>query len=278
MKLTPGLLLISRTFIKRKLGLDYFEDETYIDGVNPAITIIPFLKYLNILDSSNNIKGFDEGTPNEKILQKILFIYILKRDKDADESFRWMTRAYKGIGFIRERLDDNMNACLRQANLYNEDSQLMEEWWDKIYAYSREKTQNSLQEIGREGEKLSFLYEFERLGIKPKKEYIQNTSAGYDLLSIHSHNSQENLMIEIKSSSSSINKAEAFISRNELNMATKHSNYIFHFWLLKEKKLAVLDRELVIATAPKNKNEGKWENFKVPFITFKNNFREVSFN
>ena len=278
MKLTPGLLLSSRAFIKRKLALDYFDDETYIEGINPTIDIIPFLKYLNLLDENNYVKEFDTEISDEKILQRILFIYILKRDKDEDEDFRWMTRAYKGIDFIKDRLDDNMNACLRQANLYNDDSELMEEWWDQIYAYSREKTQESFQETGREGEKLSFLYELQRVGKKPRKEYIQNTSAGFDLLSIHSHNSNEKLMIETKSSISSIIQAEAFITRNELDMAIEHSNYIFHFWLLREKKLAVLDRELVIATAPKNENEGRWEKFKVPFATFQNNFKEVSFN
>jgi hypothetical protein len=278
LKLTPGLLLVSRAYIKRKLDLDYFDDETYIEGINPTKEIIPFLKYLNLLDSNNNIQEFNLETQDEKILQRILFIYITKRDKDEDEDFRWMTRAYKGINFIKDRLDDNMNACLRQANLYNDDSELMEEWWDQVYTYSREKTQESYQETGREGEKLSFLYEFQRVGKKPRKEYIQNTSAGFDLLSIHSHNSNEKLMIETKSSISSINQAEAFVTRNELDMAIEHSNYIFHFWLIREKKLAVLDRKSVIATAPKNENEGRWEKFRVPFATFKNNFKEVSLN
>lgn len=278
MRLSPGLLLITRAFIKRKLALDYFEDETNIEGISPTAKIIPFLKYLNLLDENNHIQEFNSEVSDEKILQRILFIYILKKDEDEDEDFRWMTRAYKGIDFIKDRLDDNMNACLRQANLYNDDSELMEEWWDQIYAYSREKTQESHQETGREGEKLSFLYEFQRVGKKPRKEYIQNTSAGFDLLSIHSHNSMEKLMIETKSSVSSINKAEAFITRNELDMAIEHSNYVFHFWLLKEKKLAILDRESVIMTAPKNENEGRWEKFKVPFITFVDQFKEISFN
>tara|TARA_B110000977_G_C11088810_1_gene495907 strand:- start:628 stop:1464 length:837 start_codon:yes stop_codon:yes gene_type:complete len=278
LKLNPGLLLISREFIKRKLVLDYFDDATNIAGINPIIEIIPFLKYLNILDSNNYIHEFHQEDSDEKILQKILYLYILKRDQDLDSDFRWLTRAYKGINFIRERVDDNMNACFRQANLYNDDSELMEEWWDNIYAYSRKKTQEFHQETGREGEKLSFLYELQRVGIKPRKEYIQNTSAGYDLLSIHSHNSIEKLMIETKSSTSSINQAEAFITRNELDMAIEHSNYIFHFWLLREKKLAILDRELLITTAPKNINEGEWEKFKVPFITFVDHFKEVSFN
>lgn len=278
MKLNPGLLLITREFIRRKLVLDYFADDTYIAGINPVNEIIPFLKYLNILDSNNNIDQFHKENTDEEMLQKLLYLYILKRDQELDSDFRWMTRAYKGINFIRERLDDNINECFRQANLYNDDSELMEAWWDKIYVYSRKKTQKLHQETGREGEKLSFYYEMQRVGVKPRKEYIQNTSAGYDLLSIHSHNSSEKLMIEIKSSLSSIHKAEGFITRNELDMAIEHPNYIFHFWLLREKKLAILDRELVIATAPKNINEGKWEKFKVPFITFTDYFKEISFN
>lgn len=278
MKLTPGLLLISRDFIKRKLTLNYFEDETNIFGINPAIKVIPFLKYINFLDSNNNIHELNLNMCDEEILQKILLKYILKKDEDNDEDFRWITRAYKGIDFITERLDDNINACFRQANLYNDDSNLMEEWWDNIYTYSREKNQEPLQKIGREGEKLSFLYEFQRVGVKPRKEYIQNTSAGYDLLSINSHNLQKKLMIEVKSSFSSVDKAEAFITRNELNMAKEHSNYIFHFWLLKNKELAVLDREMIIATAPLDKNEGRWEKFKVPFVAFKDNFGKPTFN
>ena len=41
---------------------------------------------------------------------------------------------------IKNVLDDNMNACLRQANLYNDESIYMERWWDELYKYSRMKT------------------------------------------------------------------------------------------------------------------------------------------
>ena len=85
-------------------------------------------------------------------------------------------------------------------------------------------------------------------------------------------------MIETKSSARSIDNAKAHITRNEFEKAKEHENYIFHFWLLKDQKLAALSRELVIDTAPKNKNEGIWEEFTVPFITFKNYFKEVDLN
>ena len=54
-------------------------------------------------------------------------------------------------------------------------------------------------------------------------------------------------------------------------MAREHSNYIFHFWLVRaDKELAVLDREMIIKKAPKN--EGRWEKFKIPFKAYKDNF------
>tara|TARA_B100000886_G_C20413986_1_gene488423 strand:+ start:476 stop:1270 length:795 start_codon:yes stop_codon:yes gene_type:complete len=254
----------------------FFEDDTYIEGIDPTLDIIPFLKYLEILDSNNNINEIKKQDTDEQILQKILFIYIVKKDKNSDESFRWIKRAYKGIDFIKDILDDNMNACFRQADLYNQDSSLMEEWWDRIYSYSRDRAEKNFQKIGREGEKLSYKYEEHRVNAKPIKEYILNTSAGYDLLSKFSHNSNDKLMIEIKASTKTINKAEAYITRNEYDMATRHNNYVFHFWLLTERKLAILDRGLVLDNAPNNINEGIWEKFKVPFLTFKDKFTHVN--
>ena len=103
MKLSPGLLLTSREFIRRKLVLGYFEDDTYIEGINPTKEIIPFLKYLNILDSNNNVHQFYKEYTDEEMLQKLIYLYIIKRDQELDSDFRWMTRAYKGINFIKER-------------------------------------------------------------------------------------------------------------------------------------------------------------------------------
>ena len=167
-----------------------------------------------------------------------------------------------------------MNACFIQADLYNQENSLMEDWWDKLYSYSRARAEKNFKKIGREGEQLSYEYEKRRVNINPIKEYILNTSAGYDLLSRLSHNSNEKLMIEIKTSTKTLDKAKAYITKNEYNMAVRHYNYVFHFWLLKEKKLAILDRQLVLDTAPINLKEGTWEEFKVPFKTFKDKFRD----
>lgn len=276
MKLTPGLLLSSRDYIRRRLEFRYFDVNTEINGKKPSSQIIPFLKYLKILDENHNISGINNSSSNEQILQHILLLFILKRDEDEDINYRWMTRAYMGIKFIRDRLDDNMNACLRQANLFNEDCKYMEGWWDIIYAYSRNKANESNQETGREGEKLSFSYEFKRVGIKPKKEYIFNTSAGYDLLSRSSHNSSEKLLIEVKSSHLPISKAEAFITKKEFKVARDHNNYKFHFWLLGQKKLAILDSELVIKEAPMNEESGVWDTFKISFKVYKDYFNTVA--
>ena len=276
MKLTPGLLISSRTYLKRRLEHKYFDAYTDINSTISVSEIIPFLQYLEIMDRENNIVRITNNLSDEQILQEILFIYILKRDKDKDINYRWMTRAYKGIEFIKDRLDDNMNACLRQANLFNEDSLFMEDWWDKIYSYSRQKIDGLHEETGRQGEKLSFIYEHQRVGIKPRKEYIMNTSAGYDLLSLFSHNSKEKLLIEVKSSNLPINKAEAFITKNEFFVAKDHHNYKFHFWLLNEKKLAILDRELIINEAPINQEAGTWDTYKIPFVVYKNFFNDVA--
>ncbi len=274
MKLTPGLLLITRKYLKRKLNLSYFDDDTFIDGCDPNVEIIPFLNYLEIYDEKR-FKIF-KNLNSEEVLQKILYLFITKKDQENHEDFRWMTSSYRGIEFIKNVLDDNMNACLRQANLYNDESIYMERWWDELYKYSRMKTDENFAQIGRLGENYSYLYELNRVGKKPKKEYILNTSAGYDLLSEISHNSAEKLMIEIKSSTKKIDLAEASISKTQFLMATKHENFIFHFWLLKDHKLAVLDANTVISTAPSNLNEGRWQEFKVPFAVFKDEFKNVN--
>ena len=70
MKLTPGLLLITRKYLKRKLNLSYFDDDTFIDGCDPNVEIIPFLNYLEIYDEKR-FKIF-KNLNSEEVLQKIL--------------------------------------------------------------------------------------------------------------------------------------------------------------------------------------------------------------
>ena len=109
----------------------------------------------------------------------------------------------------------------------------------------------------------------------PFKEYIHNTSAGYDLLSLKDEDTKKKLLIEVKSSEKSLGAAKAYITRNEYNKALEHENYQFHFWLLKERMLAVLDRNKVIDTAPKDTKEGSWNKFTVPYMAFQDEFKKV---
>ena len=73
----------------------------------------------------------------------------------------------------------------------------------------------------------------------------------------------------------SLGAAKAYITRNEYNKALEHENYQFHFWLLKERMLAVLDRNKVIDTAPKDTKEGSWNKFTVPYMAFQDEFKKV---
>ena len=262
MKITSGLLLQARDYLYQVIIDENLKFGAKFNSIDPD-SITPFLQSLEIVSESLKFERTNYKDINPTELTTVIFtkfIYLTK--------LPWIKSAWRGRNHVLNAMTPELFSCLEQCELCSETDQA-NEWWENLMDYSRSLNQETKTEIGREGEKLSFQYEFDRVGREPKREYINNSTAGYDLLSWESHNSNKRIMIEVKSSKKGLSSAQAYISRNEWQTAVENEeNFFFHFWLLTNKQLKVVPAKDVIETSPINENAGEWQSFRLDFQHF----------
>lgn len=147
-------------------------------------------------------------------------------------------------------------------------------WWDQISALFRNPDENELLKIGREGERLTIQYEFNRVGVSPKWVSIESNYAGYDVLSKESNVSNDRRLIEVKATHKNIGDAEFFISRNEWETAVAtQPRYCFYIWLCGEvNKLAIVSTAEMRPHIAANKGAGRWVSISIPYSEFEDRF------
>lgn len=171
--------------------------------------------------------------------------------------------------------------CFIEADLIDSTNPDVIEWWDTIAARERVKKDSSLLDIGREGERITMLFEQQRTGIVPDWISVDSNLSGYDILSRRSNNSDDNILIEVKSSHKSIEDAYCIITRHEWETAQRSNNvnrYYFYVWILSadKKSLAIIDVARMKQYIPIDSYEGKWEEVSIPFAAFENLFSQVT--
>ena len=191
----------------------------------------------------------------------------------------------KRIPFGRKEAYLIMNAeeqrCFDEANLMDMYDEATIEWWDSLAELERAKSQLSLDDIGRKGERLTLLYEEKRTKSKPDWRSVETNLSGYDILSQRSETDKSNLLIEVKSSIQAIDEAYAIISRHEWDIAILPNNkerYLFYLWALSNhgNKLAVVSVDRMKPFIPVDSMSGKWETVGIPFSSFLEYFNTVT--
>ena len=171
--------------------------------------------------------------------------------------------------------------CFTEAGLMDSTEYDVVNWWDRVALLFRSEKQDTLEDIGRDGERKTLAYEEFRTKAKPHWESIDSNYSGFDISSIKNENSSESILIEVKSSLKSIDEAKMIITRNEWEVASCGFNkgrYFFYLWLIGPKsKLAIVPASSITDHIPNDLGAGHWQTLEIPFSLFKYEFEESQF-
>jgi hypothetical protein len=179
----------------------------------------------------------------------------------------WASLLLKGRTEAKNFLPPDALQCFKECGLFDELTDELIKYWDKLALAYRNYSQIRMTEIGRTGEKLSFDYELERTGQTPLWQAIESNLAGFDLLSIVDNSNPQKLKIEVKTSTSNISYAKFHITKNEWNTALSSINHVFHLWHIeKTPVLYKISVDKISNHVPLDKGDGDWESVEIPFL------------
>ena len=210
---------------------------------------------------------------NKELKRTMLMDYVLT------VSPIWSNRIPYGRSEAAIFMTKDEKACFAEAGLLSGrlDSSVIE-WWDTVANKVRAKAQQAQSDKGRIGEKNTIKYEQERTNSEPKWMSVESNLAGYDVRSKISSEDHSALLIEVKTSTSSLEQAYFYVTSHEWKVAQTSLAYVFHLWCLSGKKrlLAIISPEDIFPYIPTNNLSGEWESVKIPFFSFKSNFVEIA--
>ena len=169
-------------------------------------------------------------------------------------------------------------ACFYEAGLLSENLDPgVVAWWDKLSDFIRKDSEEHKNQIGRIGERATLSYEKARTHHMPKWMSIESNLCGYDIKSQISDSNDNPLLIEVKASTSPVEKAFFHITEREWNTAAAADAYCFYVWCFfaGKKSLAIFDAEEVSHYIPDNRLSGRWELVRIPFSDFEEQFVEI---
>lgn len=158
--------------------------------------------------------------------------------------------------------------CFRDAGLLDENDRQTCSWWDEVAASLNAAEDLHRLKIGRKGEWLSMEHEKSRVGQTPEWIALDNSAAGYDLLSRVDSSCCQNLIIEVKTSEEPQERASFYLTRHEWSVLSSHRHSVLHLWSVKPNPpiLRVLSVETLRAHVPADAGSGKWQVARIPFL------------
>ena len=180
----------------------------------------------------------------------------------------WLKLSIYGVGRVANHVSLDTHQCLKEAGLLNIEDFDTISWWDAQAELVRTNHGAKLTEIGRKGEVLSIEFETKRTGQSPRWIAVEDSSAGYDVLSVVSNSDDSPLLIEVKTSTQPWDAAICTITRNEWEVLRTAEAAKVHLWLLRGKGPA-LCAQIDIATfeqhVPIDQGGGMWRQTKISF-------------
>lgn len=214
---------------------------------------------------------------NEEIflLREALFSYI--------KAFRppWIQLILGGRSKVLLFAPHEIKQIMIDAEIHESYSKEVVKFWDNLAALAYYEKEIKLNDIGREGERLSLTYEKLRTGISPEWIAIENNADGFDIISVIDKGSEVKQYIEVKTSTMGL-LGKCFITRNEWTQSQLLPHYIFHLWDISERdapRLAILESIMIQKHIPANDTGmGRWESISIPFEAFATDFKNVNVN
>ena len=191
----------------------------------------------------------------------------------------WRNRIPSGRREASIFMSKDEKACFSEAGLFSSPpSNDVVKWWDTQAQMIRKEADESHLETGREGEQTTLRYEKKRTGVAPRWVSIESNCVGYDIISQASETDPSMRLIEVKSTTSQIDDAFFFISKNEWNVAKQSKAYFFYIWQINKDlmKLAIVTPEELSHLMPVDQGDGEWQSVKIPYSAVSNSFVDVT--
>ena len=179
----------------------------------------------------------------------------------------WTRLAVRGRQAVGTYSPPDVAQCLKEAHLLDGNDPDVVTWWDEIIALAHIDRNIEKLKTGRIGERLSVDFEANRTGVMPQWVALDSNDAGYDILSKINRGCEEQLIIEVKTSSASWRAAELFLSFNEWQILCVAQHACMHLWSVKNDVplYAVVEVATLTSHIPANQGIGKWHTVKIPF-------------
>lgn len=190
----------------------------------------------------------------------------------------WAGRIPYGRSEASILMTKDERACFYEAGLLSDNPDPgVVSWWDKLSDFIRKEADDLKNQTGRIGERATLSYEKNRTLRPPQWVSIESNLCGYDIKSQVSESDPSPLLIEVKATTSPVERAFFHITDREWNVAQASAAYRIYLWCFAagKKKLAVLDAAEVSQFIPDNHLSGRWELVRIPFSDFKTKFVEV---
>ena len=233
-------------------------------------------EYFSLTEHGQDIVGsFNGMLIDPSLWRKILAIYIENCQPV------WAKRIPYGRKEAYLIMNIEEQRCFIEADLMDSTSSDVVKWWDTIAERERVKKNSSLLDTGREGERFTLLFERQRTGIVPDWISIDSNLSGYDILSQSANDSNDKILIEVKSSYKPIEDAVCVVTRHEWETAQRNNNvnrYYFYVWKLSASKnlLAIVDVKRMKQYIPVDSSDGKWQEVTIPFSAFEDLFSHIT--
>lgn len=204
------------------------------------------------------------------LLQRMLLDYV-----DVARP-SWVQNAVSGRARVMSFAGSEIYQVFVEANLASGTNDQTVSFWDALAARARGQKSVALNEIGRQGERLSLEYERRRTEREPKWISIESNEDGYDVLSVMSKDDPGLLTIEVKTSTMGIS-GSFYLTANEWERAQETPCHLFHLWDISKKvaQLGIVTVNELREHVPANNGCGKWQTVEVPFKKFKTAFFRV---
>ena len=260
------LALVKNNELSTKDFLKAFERYKY-ESSKKVLQLVTECGWVH-LDGDGNVFLSERGHTLAELEYKDALVKQLE-DMILNYNPVWGSFLPKGREEAIRFLPDGPKQCFKEAGFLGHFTDDLIDTWDKLALAYRNYSNQQRLETGRKGERLTMKYEEERTGNRPRWQALESNLSGYDILSRVDKNNDSPLLIEVKSTTSTVEAANLFITRNEWKVANSSNNYLMHLWILEPNPKQIIVPKIEIEQhIPENSGDGSWESVKIPYKAF----------
>lgn len=237
--------------------------ETAVRQLSTGPNYLSELDYASAITLANHVgwDAFHLNSDRQLELSETLMEIVL-RVKPS-----WAYLALYGRERVRKFINEDQEQCLKYAGLLDTPPpERVIQWWNQLASSVRSIKEAQNIEVGSEGEKLTIIYEKNRLtdlGIteySPRLISIENNSAGYDVLSFDVDTTGNVSEIQIEVKATTTDQVRFLITRNEWDTARQYqTSYRFHIWKLDNEAPYILSVDDLTPHIPVDSGVGRWQ-------------------